>query len=180
MTDVKGFRVPRGYKFHRGHTWTTIDSGGVVRIGMDEFSFKVLGGPDSFEMPLIGQELKQNVPAWGIKRKENQADVLSPVNGVITMVNHKAVKNPGTTADVPYNEGWLFTVYNSDMKGMIKQLMGQDESERWLNDEVDTLEEMIESVTGPLSTDGGHLQKDVFGNLPPLGWEKLTRTFLKT
>lgn len=180
MGDVKGFKIPRGYKFHRGHTWASLDSGGIVRIGMDDFSFKVLGGPDGFDMPLIGQEINQDTAAWGIKRRDNLADVLSPVNGIITKVNYDAVKNPGKPADAPYNEGWLFTVHNSDMKGVIKQLMAQDESERWLNEEVGTLEKMIESITGPLSTDGGHLQKDVYGNLPGLGWKRLTQTFLKS
>lgn len=180
FTDVKGFNIPNGYRFHEGHTWASIDSGGIIRIGMDDFAFKVLGGPDRFEMPLIGQEINKNIPAWGIKRKDNLADVISPVNGVITKVNQDAVKNPDRTCEVPYQEGWLFTVHNSDLKGVIKQLMAQDETERWLSQEVETLEGMIETITGPLSADGGHLQRDVFGNLPALGWNQLTRTFLKS
>jgi hypothetical protein len=46
--------------------------------------------------------------------------------------------------------------------------------------EVNTLEDMIEDVTGPLAADGGFLMADVYGNLPTLGWKNLTRTFLRT
>jgi hypothetical protein len=39
---------------------------------------------------------------------------------------------------------------------------------------------MIEQVAGPLAADGGYLTKDVYGNLPGLGWKNLTKRFLKT
>ena len=180
MTDVKGFQIPSGYFFHSGHTWASIDSGGIIRIGMDDFAFKVLGGPDGFDMPLTGQELNRDSIAWGMKRGNNLADILSPVNGIITKVNQEAVKSPELPADTPYQDGWLFTVHNSDIKSVIKQLMAQDESEKWLHEEVDTLEGMIETVSGPMATDGGLLQRDVYGNLPTLGWNNLTKTFLRT
>jgi hypothetical protein len=50
----------------------------------------------------------------------------------------------------------------------------------WLSQEVATLEHMIEEVHGPLSADGGLLQPDVFGNCPELGWNSLTKTFLRS
>ena len=33
---------------------------------------------------------------------------------------------------------------------------------------------------GPLATDGGFLSDDIYGKLPQLGWEKLTKLFLHT
>lgn len=180
MTDIKGFQIANGYFFHSGHTWASVDSGGIIRVGMDDFAFKVLGGPDGFELPLTGQELNQDTVAWGFKRGDNLADILSPVNGVITKVNYQVTKQPETPADNPYQDGWLFTIHNSDVKGVTKQLMALEESERWLHKEIDTLEGMIEEVAGPLAADGGLLQRDVYGNLPDLGWNNLTQTFLGT
>jgi hypothetical protein len=49
-----------------------------------------------------------------------------------------------------------------------------------MNHEVHRLEEMIESVAGPLAADGGYLTDDVYGAMPSLGWDNLTREFLKT
>lgn len=180
MTDVKGFKLPNGYYFHSGHTWTCVDSGGIIRVGMDDFAFKVLGDPDGFDLPLTGQELNRNKPSWGIKRNRNLADILSPVNGVITKVNYSVKTSPDLPGKLPYQGGWLFTIHNSDIKGAVKHLMADEESVEWLNREVTTLEEMIEDVAGPLAADGGVLTHDVYGNLPGLGWENLTRTFLKT
>jgi len=39
---------------------------------------------------------------------------------------------------------------------------------------------MIEDVAGPLAADGGYLADDIYGNLPDLGWNNLTKKFLKT
>lgn len=180
MKNVKGFDMADGYYFHRGHTWASIDSGGFIRVGLDDFSFKVLGCPDAFDLPLTGQELNKDKAGWGLKRKENLADILSPVNGIITAVNNHVRKSPDLSQHDPYGNGWLFTVHNADIKGVVQDLKTDDESVEWLGQEVSTLEKMIEAITGPLSADGGLLKADLFGNLPGLGWQNLTHTFLRT
>lgn len=177
-TDVKGFKLADGYYFHSGHTWASIESGGVIRVGMDDFAFKVLGGPDGFDLPLVGQELNMDKTGWGMRVKDNQTDVRSPINGVITRVNLPVNKTPGKTEEAPYQDGWLFTVHNSDIKDAVKPLMADDDSVQWLDGEVTTLEGMIEEITGPMATDGGLLTRNVYGNLPGLGWNRLCRTFL--
>ena len=180
LKEVKGFDIADGYYFHTGHTWASIDSGGLIRVGLDDFSFKVLGGPDAFDLPLTGQELNKGKVGWGMKIKENPADILSPVNGVITEVNNTIRKSPDLSRTDPYGDGWLFTIHNSDIKGTVKDLISDNDSVEWLGQEVTILEKMIEKVTGPLSADGGLLKADVYGNLPTLGWHNLTHTFLRT
>ena len=62
----------------------------------------------------------------------------------------------------------------------MKTLMSDTDSLGWIHQEINTLEDMIEEVAGPLAADGGYLQDDIYGNLPDLGWKNLTKTFLKT
>jgi len=178
--QVKGFDMPVGYYFHNGHTWARIESGGYIRVGMDDFSLKLLGKADAFDLPLMGKELDQNNPGWGLKRKENLADVLSPVDGVIVDVNPKLRERPDIANREPYGDGWLFTVRTPNIKGTAKKLMAEAESLEWINGEITTLENMIEDVAGPMAADGGFLAEDIYGNLPSLGWNSLTKTFLKT
>ncbi|MCP4721545.1 MAG: hypothetical protein GY860_18975, partial [Desulfobacteraceae bacterium] len=122
--------------------------------------------------------LNQSQAGWGIKQRDNFAEVLSPINGVITSVNQGVRKSPNLPEQDPYRDGWLFTVHNSDTKEALKSLMADQESSIWLNREVTTLEQMIEEITGPLSADGGYLRSNVYANLPALGWRNLTREFL--
>ncbi len=177
---VKGFEVPMGYYFHNGHAWARIESGGYIRVGMDDFALKLLGKADALDLPLMGKELDQDTPGWGLKRGNNAADVLSPVDGVIMEVNSGVRDDSGLTNREPYGEGWLFVLRNPDLKKTMKNLMDDITGLGWLDGEVSKLEGMIEEVAGPLAADGGHLADDIFGNLPGLGWESLTSTFLKT
>lgn len=177
---IKGFDVPMGYYFHDGHTWARIESGGYIRIGLDDFSLKLLGKADALDLPLMGKELDQGLAGWGLRRRDNIADVLSPVNGVIVEVNSKVREKPEIANREPYGDGWLFMVRSPDIKGTVKRLIDDSTSPVWISDEVVKLEKMIEDVAGPLAADGGYLNEDIYGNLPGLDWKNLTRTFLKT
>jgi glycine cleavage system H lipoate-binding protein len=180
MQQVKGFDIPMGYYFHNGHAWARIESGGYIRVGLDDFALKVLGEADALDLPLIGKELDQSKAGWGLKRKDNLADVLSPVDGVIMEVNSKVRENPRLANNEPYGDGWLFMVRTPDVKGTMKKLMVDQDSLSWINTEVNQLETMIEEVAGPLAADGGYLADDIYGNLPDLGWKNLTQKFLRT
>jgi len=180
VQQVKGFDVPMGYYFHNGHAWARIESGGYIRIGLDDFALKVLGRADALDLPLMGKELDQGKVGWGLKRKDNLADVLSPVDGVIVEVNSQVRDNAQTANREPYGDGWLFMVRTPDIKATMNKLMIDQTSLAWMSAEVQTLEKMIEDVAGPLAADGGYLVDDVYGNLPDLGWSNLTSKFLKT
>jgi glycine cleavage system H lipoate-binding protein len=180
IQQVKGFDVPMGYYFHNGHAWARIENGGYIRVGLDDFALKVLGRADALDLPLMGKELDQGKVGWGLKRKDKLADVLSPVDGVIVEVNTHVRENAQTANREPYGNGWLFMVRTPDIKGTMNKLMIDQTSLAWMSDEVQTLENMIEEVAGPLAADGGYLADDVYGNLPDLGWSNLTNRFLKT
>jgi len=180
VLNVKGFDVPVGYYFHNGHAWARIESGGYIRVGLDDFALKLLGKADAFDLPLMGKELDSGKAGWGLKRKNNLADVLSPVDGVIMEVNPDVREKPDLANREPYGDGWLFVLRTPDIKDTVKKLMTDSDSLNWMNSEVHQLETMIEEVAGPLAADGGYLQDDIYGNLPNLGWNRLTRTFLKS
>jgi glycine cleavage system H lipoate-binding protein len=179
VNAIKGFQMPSDHYFHAGHTWARIESGGYIRVGLDDFLLKLLGKPDDLDLPLVGKELDQGKIGWGLKRGGNYADVLSPVDGVITDVNIRAIENPDIANRQPYGEGWLFMVRTPGIKDTIKKLMAERESQEWLSREIDRLEDMIEGAGGPLAADGGFLNDDIFGNMPVLGWENLIKSFLR-
>ncbi|MCG6911810.1 MAG: glycine cleavage system protein H [Deltaproteobacteria bacterium] len=178
--QVKGFEVPKEYYFHNGHAWARIESGGNIRVGLDDFSLKLLGRADALDLPLMGKELDQGKVGWGLKRKDNLADVLSPIGGVIVEVNSQVREKPALANDEPYGDGWLFVVRNPNIKGAVKPLLTETDALSWMGQEVDTLEKMVEEAVGPLAADGGFFEEDIYGNARKLDWHNLTRTFLKT
>jgi len=178
VLDVKGFRLPHGYYLHRGHTWVKIEEGSMVRIGLDDFALRVLGPLDRIDAPLMGKQLKQDRGDILLSRSSNTARVQSPVSGVVTDLNPDLRERGSQANDDPYTRGWVMRLHADDLRSDLKNLMMGEQASQYLDGEIDRLYEVIEEEAGPLAADGGYLGHDIYGNLPPDSWAKLTRTFL--
>jgi glycine cleavage system H lipoate-binding protein len=178
--EIKGFKLPQGYYFHPGHTWAKLEQDSTVRIGLDEFALRVFGPFDRIEGPLMGKLVKQGESAILVTRGEQKAEVLSPVSGVVTSINLKLREEGKVAGRDPYSEGWVMSVHTEDLRCDLRNLMIKEESGAFMGEEVDRLYHVVEEVAGPLAADGGHLGKDIYGNMPELGWDRLTRLFLRT
>lgn len=180
VLEVEGFKVPQGYYLHEGHAWVKIEEGSSVRIGIDDFTLRLLGPIDRVETPLIGKVVNQGEPGLAVRRREHHAKMLSPLSGVITAVNPK-LREQGTLANEDsYAGGWVMTLHPQNLRKEIKGLMIAQQSVEFLEQEVNRLHDLMEEVAAPLAADGGYLGKDLFGAMPQLGWERLTRLFLRT
>ena len=69
-------------------------------------------------------------------------------------------------------------LHSNKLRRDLKGLMINTETGNFIGQEVDRLYDLIEETGGPLAVDGGHLGEDIFGNMPQLGWERITGMFL--
>jgi glycine cleavage system H lipoate-binding protein len=180
VLDIKGFKVPQGYYFHTGHTWVRVEEGSSVRVGIDAFALRLLGPLDRIEAPLMGKEVKQGRADIGVSRATHQARFLSPVSGVVTAINPELGEEGDLANQDPYSAGWVMSVHCNNLRGDLKNLTINDETEDFMEGEVARLYEVIEEVAGPLAVDGGDLSHDIYGHMPQLGWERITKIFLKS
>jgi glycine cleavage system H lipoate-binding protein len=179
VLDIEGFKIPQGFYLHQGHTWIKIEEGGEARIGLDDFALRLLGPLDGVEAPLVGKELQQNRADIRMKRGAHTAKVLSPVSGVVTAVNPN-LREKGLADTDPYSDGWIARVHSSSLRRDLKNLMIGNETSDFLRDEVERLYQVIEKDAGIQGADGGQLGDDIFGNIPQIGWKRLTGLFLRT
>lgn len=180
LAEVGGFKIPQGVYLHRGHTWVKLEEGASVRIGLDDFAFRVLGSPDRIEAPLVGKSVVADQPLIHLQRGDRHAGVLSPVNGVVTAINAELRRDARSVDRAPYTEGWVMRVHAPELRKDLKNLMIGNETGAFLEKEIDQLYEILEETAGPLAADGGQIAPDVFGNLPEIGWQRLVKTFLRT
>ena len=180
VLDVKGFKIPHGFYLHPGHTWVKIEEGSAVRVGLDDFAMRLLGPLDQIQAPLMGKQLEQGRKDISLRREGNDATLLSPVSGVVTDINPKLRECGSRGNEDPYSESWILRLHCANLRGDLKNLMIGDQAGEFIDQEVERLYEVIEETAGPLAADGGYLGDDIFGNLPQLGWQKLTRKFLRT
>ena len=180
LIDVDGFKIPQGYYLHRGHSWIKIEEENAVRVGLDEFTLRLLGPFDSIEAPLIGKTLQQGRPDITLRRGDKTARLLSPVSGVVTAANIGLRQDGRVESADAYAEGWVVRAHSEDLRRDMQKLMIGEESTSFLRSEVEELTAVIEETAGPLATDGGQLGDDLYGKLPQLGWNRLAKRFLRT
>ena len=180
VLEAEGFRIPQGYYVHRGHTWVKIEEKAEVRVGIDDFASRLLGPLDRIDPPLLGKEVKQGRADISATRGAHVARFLSPVSGVVTGVN-AGLRDEGRLANRdPYSQGWVVRVYSPTIRKEIKNLMIGEETVRFLAKEWGRLSRVIEAQIGPLTTDGGNIGNDLYGNLPGVAWSRLTKMFLRS
>jgi len=124
--------------------------------------------------------VRQNRADISVNRGAKKAKLLSPVSGVVTGINSRLREEGSLANKDPYTEGWVVRVHSDTLRGELKNLMIGGETQDFFTNEVDRLCQVIEEETGPSATDGGYLGNDIYGNLPRVGWERLTKMFLQT
>jgi glycine cleavage system H lipoate-binding protein len=183
VNKVAGFMVADGYYYHKGHSWARIEHGGFVRLGVDDFAWRLLGGPTDLSLPKICSQLKQGEKGWAIQREEMSAAVLSPMNGVVMATNQDALRHPQLSRKDPYGDGWLVVIDPlGGLRRKTRGLLFERTAVSWLTAEARKLEEKVMSVYGvSLAATGGEIVDDIYGNLRQhLKWEDLVHEFLLT
>ncbi len=180
IQEIYGIQVPTSNFLHRGHTWVALENAGRVRIGLDDFSQKVLGPPDKIRLPDLGEEIHANEVALALSRGGKKAAVLGPLDGVIDLVNPKVRQDPRLVHNDPYGEGWLFLVTPTNLKSNLEKMLFGQCNVAWIENESLKLQGLLESSVGVTLPSGGAFIDDVYGHYPQLEWKRLVKEFLHT
>ncbi len=181
MTEVFGFQVPTSdYYLHRGHAWAVLEDTGLVRVGLDDFSQKILGTADEVRIPEAGMVYYQDHICMALVRQGRKASFLAPVDGAIVEVNPKVRENPGLIHDDPYGEGWLLKFLPVNLHHNLDNLFFGETNVDWIEEESQRLINLMEAEIGVTVPDGGTFVDDVYGHYQQLGWRRLIQEFLLT
>jgi len=178
---VAGFELAENYYYHKGHAWARIEYGGRVRVGLDDFSMRLVGESDRFKLPELGEVVHQGEACAQLSRGPFKAAALSPVEGVVVAKNPAVLGNAEIANRSPFVDGWLMVIEPLRLKANLKRLLFRDESVSWMEDESSRLSAMFADQTSyKLAATGGRAVNDIFGQLPESSWETLVKEFLLT
>lgn len=178
MVEVFGFQVPTdSYYLHRGHAWVMLEGEEQVRVGLDDFSQKILGPADDIKLPEVGKVYYQDHLCMAVMRQGRKASFEAPVDGTIEAINPKVRQQPSLIHDDPYGEGWLFTVKPINLKGNLAKLFFGEANTTWITEESHRLMNLMDTRVGLTLPDGGTVIDDVYGHYPDLGWRPLVQEF---
>lgn len=180
VREVYGFGVPTSLYLHQGHSWVALETCGRVRIGLDDFSQKVLGPADEVRLPSPGEEFQRDRVGLHLVRQGKEAAVLAPLDGVVEVVNPRVRGRADLAHDDPYGEGWLCVVTPTNLKTDLEKLLFGQRNAAWIENETYKLLGMLESAAGVTLPSGGVIIDDIYGHYPKLGWRRLAQEFLRS
>lgn len=171
---------PSDYYLHQGHAWAALESTGEVRVGLDDFSQKILGPADALKLPEVGAVFYQDHICMAVIKKDNKASFEAPVDGMITAVNPKVQENPRLIYNDPYGEGWLFKVKPTNLQQNLANLFSGEKNDAWIGKESHRLLNLVDTTAGVTLPSGGVLLGDVYSHYPQMGWRRLVKEFFLT
>jgi len=181
---VEWFRVPENVLFHQGHAWARTDAsakGKTVRVGLDDFTQKMVGKIDKIETGKIGDEVTQGHKGWSLKVGDKNIDMLSPVSGKIVEINPKisGAKSVSINND-PFEDGWIMKVKPDNFQRDSSHLLSGKLAKKWMEDVTDKLHDKMSPELGMVYQDGGVPVAGMARSLDEKNWDKLVREFLLT
>jgi hypothetical protein len=157
--DLFGMEFPLDRYYHRGHTWAKVEEDGTVTVGLDDLGRRLLGTPDSVELPQPGTRLKANGTAFRLRRRGADVRLLSPVDGEVI---------EGGGPDSP----WYLRVRPEPLD--TRHLLRGAEVRPWLMREMERLQLAL-AVEGAGATlaDGGTPVADIASAYPGADWDSV-------
>jgi len=97
------------FKFAQTHEWASVESDGLVWVGISNHAQEALGDVMFFQAPKVGQLVKQGEAIAVIESVKAASDIHAPVSGEIIALNDEVDSSPEIVNEKPYAV-WLFKI----------------------------------------------------------------------
>jgi CheY-like chemotaxis protein len=101
------FAIPGGVFISTGHCWVAISEEGPARVGMDDFSRKLIGKPDAIDLPNLGMTIERGQSLFNVRQGTRSIPFHAPISGKIIDVNAPLAQNPAALEASAYGENWI-------------------------------------------------------------------------
>ncbi|HVN77755.1 MAG TPA: glycine cleavage system protein H [Terriglobia bacterium] len=178
--------LPQGVFLGAGHTWLSLNPAGEARVGMDDFTQRVMGSINGVELPRIGEQVRRGQKLFAIYQGKRTAEFTAPLDGVIINVNQMLQQNPEPLKSDPFEEGWICSLSPTNLAKDIKQLVVADDAREWLNREIQRFLAFVVArpseyfALGHVLQDGGEPANGLLEMMDDETWGLFIQKFLKT
>jgi acetyl-CoA synthetase len=96
--------------YHPGHTWIKVGKAEEVRVGLDNFLGRMIGGVNAVILPLPGTQGLRGANLCSIIQEEGILHIGFPLSGLVLSVNQKLKDQPELITRDPFGDGFLLTL----------------------------------------------------------------------
>ena len=146
-TSKHEINVPAGIFLAPCHSWVSLERNGLVRIGLDDFTQKVLGKIDSLALPRRGQRVKKGEALFSIRQGERSISFPAPVSGKIVSVHTELNNRIDYLRIKPYELGWICSIEPSNLSEDLKNLKIGAAAIDWYQNEIDKYQELVKTIS---------------------------------
>lgn len=140
------FNIPAGVFIHSSHAWVSIEMNGDVRVGLDDFTQKLVGPFDGIVFPEPGARASKGKPLFTLKKSKEEMAIPAPINGRVAGINEKLKENPNLLKIDPYELGWICTIQPSQLTDDLISLRVGPKAEEWYQGEIDRYQELLKKA----------------------------------
>lgn len=172
--------VPAGIFISSAHTWLRLELNGLVRIGVDDFTQKILGKIDSIALPNKGQKIKKGDPLFSITQKTNTITFPAPVSGKIVAINTALHDNIDYVNLKPYELGWMCCIEPATLNEDLQTLKIGSDTVSWYQDEIDKYHEMAKKINRDMQESRTETDEKIATQLTQEMWAVFSNSFINT
>jgi FixJ family two-component response regulator/glycine cleavage system H lipoate-binding protein len=143
--------VPAGVFISPAHAWISLELSGTVRVGIDDFTQRLLGPIDGLALPAAGQRVEKGAPLFSIRKADRRLIVPSPVSGVVAAVNSGLEGHLEYLHMRPYELGWVCTIDPANLPGDLQSLTIGANAVAWYRDEIDRYSAKLGQLSGSVA-----------------------------
>lgn len=113
--------IPMELYYSRDHQWARV-AGGQATVGITDYAQGQLGDVVYLELPVEGDRVEAGRNFGVIESVKAVSDLLAPVSGKVTKVNHELMDHLEWINQDPYGKGWMIVVameVPGDLEGLL-------------------------------------------------------------
>ena len=157
--------------YHRNHCWVKVINPDEVIIGINDILARLIYGIKAVVLPKAGESVSTGQFFAHIIQEKHIVQLIMPISGVFTSVNHALEKTPELLQKDFLENGWLVSMKPENLENDLKTLAFGSRAIEWHRSKNRSVSEAIHAAysvgrvdIGPTMLDGGEfvLNADLF------------------
>ncbi|MBU1099472.1 MAG: response regulator [Bacteroidetes bacterium] len=171
------FTIPGGVFIAENHCWVAVDTDGTAKIGIDDFSKKMLGKIEKIDLPNLGMEIEAGQPLFTVKQSGRTITFKSPLSGNVAKNNFDLLENLENLEFSPYDNNWFCTIDASSLDDeLLKMKIGKSAVE-FYHKEISKWQKATKDIIPSDNSESKNLIIGEMQNFTDKDWEMVSGEF---